>query len=157
MNTYGESKRPLWHWVLIYALIGGLIYGVVYYFFYANKNRYQAPWSKNRCCLNLRKARSSLKLRAPRRQLENIVTLTATGFAPSPLTIQAGETVAWVNGSGRLATVDSAPHPAHTDYPLLNLGEFADGETLTLTFPDPGTYYYHNHLDATQFGSIIVQ
>ncbi|MBI3384691.1 hypothetical protein HY030_00680 [Candidatus Gottesmanbacteria bacterium] len=37
-NSYG--KRPLWQWVLIYIVIGAVVYGVVYYFFFANKGGY---------------------------------------------------------------------------------------------------------------------
>lgn len=85
------------------------------------------------------------------------VTLTANGFIPQVLTIKAGDTVTWVNNSGVQATVNSDPHPLHTAYPPLNLGEFNDGDSLSLTFPKPGRYGYHNHLDATQTGIIIVK
>lgn len=36
--AYG--KRPLWQWVLIYLVIGGVIYGLIYYFMFANKGGY---------------------------------------------------------------------------------------------------------------------
>lgn len=39
-NSYG--KRPMWQWILIYAVIGIVIYGIVYYFFFAKKgNNYK--------------------------------------------------------------------------------------------------------------------
>ncbi len=28
----GYGKRPLWQWILLYLVIGGLIYGLVYFF-----------------------------------------------------------------------------------------------------------------------------
>lgn len=28
----GYGKRPLWFWVLIYLIVGGLVYWLVYYF-----------------------------------------------------------------------------------------------------------------------------
>lgn len=34
-NYYG--KRPLWQWILIYLVIGGVIYGLIYYFFLGNR------------------------------------------------------------------------------------------------------------------------
>lgn len=37
-NNYG--KRPLWQWILIYLIIGGIIYYAVYYFAFANKGGY---------------------------------------------------------------------------------------------------------------------
>lgn len=87
---------------------------------------------------------------------QDTVTLRADGFAPKVLTIHAGETVTWVNNSGTQATVNSDPHPVHTAYPPLNLGEFNDGDTVSVAFPKPGRYGYHNHFDANQTGTIIV-
>ncbi|MBI3485402.1 hypothetical protein HY025_00495 [Candidatus Daviesbacteria bacterium] len=37
-NYYG--KRPLWQWILIYAVIGGVIYFLVYYFVFAKNGSY---------------------------------------------------------------------------------------------------------------------
>lgn len=90
-------------------------------------------------------------------QEQNSITLTSTGFSPSILNIKAEDKVTWVNKSGTNATVHSSPHPTHTDYTPLNLGIFSDGGTLSLDFDKPGTYRYHNHLNASQFGSIVVQ
>ena len=85
------------------------------------------------------------------------VTLTPTGFNPSTLTIKAGTKVTWTNQSGETATVNSDPHPIHTDYPPLNLDEFSNGGTLSLTFDKAGTYGYHNHLNPSEHGTIVVQ
>lgn len=38
---YGYGKRPLWQWILLYVVIGGIIYGLIYYFVLAkNSNSY---------------------------------------------------------------------------------------------------------------------
>jgi len=29
----GYGKRPLWQWILLYVIIGGIVYFGVYYFF----------------------------------------------------------------------------------------------------------------------------
>jgi hypothetical protein len=34
-SNSGYGKRPLWQWVLLYIIIGGVIYGLVYYFVFA--------------------------------------------------------------------------------------------------------------------------
>lgn len=34
----GYGKRPLWQWILIYVVVGAIIYGLIYYFVIA-KNR----------------------------------------------------------------------------------------------------------------------
>lgn len=39
-SGYGYGKRPLWQWILIYVVIGGLVYAAVYYFFFANNGGY---------------------------------------------------------------------------------------------------------------------
>jgi len=39
-NNYGYGKRPLWQWILIYVVIGGIIYGLVYYFVFAKNGGY---------------------------------------------------------------------------------------------------------------------
>lgn len=36
----GYNKRPLWQWIVIYVILGAIIYGVVYYFFLNKNNGY---------------------------------------------------------------------------------------------------------------------
>lgn len=47
MAEYGKGygKRPLWQWVAIYVVVGGLIYGAVYYFYIAKKGGYSTGGS----------------------------------------------------------------------------------------------------------------
>ncbi|MEO8581382.1 MAG: hypothetical protein ABI425_02245 [Patescibacteria group bacterium] len=33
----GYGKRPLWQWVLIYVIIGSIIYGLIYFAIFAKK------------------------------------------------------------------------------------------------------------------------
>lgn len=33
----GYGKRPLWQWIAIYAVVGAIVYGLVYYFVFYNK------------------------------------------------------------------------------------------------------------------------
>lgn len=88
---------------------------------------------------------------------QNIITLTQDGFSPSTLTIKTGTKATWINKSGSQAAVNSNPHPVHTNYSPFNLGSFSDGSTLSLIFDKTGTYGYHNHLNPSQSGTIIVQ
>ena len=85
------------------------------------------------------------------------VTVTDGGFNPSTLTIKAGTKVTWINKSGAVISINSNPHPIHTDYSPLNLGTVQDGASVSLTFDKPGTYGYHNHLNPSQTGTIVVQ
>jgi flagellar basal body-associated protein FliL len=38
-NNY-YSKRPLWQWILIYIVIGAIVYGAIYYFFMKKNGGY---------------------------------------------------------------------------------------------------------------------
>ncbi len=145
-SSYG--KRPLWQWIVIYVVIGVIIYGLIYYFVLAKKgNVYNRP--------------SQVQTASPSPTVavvdKNAVTLSQNGYSPASITIKKGERVTWVNKSGAAATVSSDPHPTHTDYPPLNLGKFPDEGSVSLTFDKPGTYGYHNHLNPGQKGTVIVQ
>lgn len=88
---------------------------------------------------------------------ERKVNVTKAGFEPLTLKIKAGTKVVWENKSGGIANVSSVPHPIHTLYPFLNLGDFDDGKSLEVVFEDAGTYKYHNHLDSSQTGTVVVE
>ena len=154
-NGYG--KRPLWQWIAIYVVIGIVVYAAIYYFVLAKKgsssnqaNPYQSPATQTVTSPTEAAATSPAAS-------QNSVSLTSSGFTPATLTVKAGSTVTWTNNSGETATVNSDPHPTHTNYPPLNLGRFDNGGTLSLTFDKPGTYGYHNHLNPSERGTIIVQ
>lgn len=85
------------------------------------------------------------------------VTVTKDGFQPKEITIKVGEKVTWVNKSGEEVSINSAVHPTHLVYPPLNLGSVADGASVSLVFPKAGTYKYHNHLNPSQFGTVVVE
>lgn len=146
----GYGKRPLWQWILIYVVIGIVIYGLIYYFVVAKKGGYNPSPS-------IAPATNSEATTSSTETSQDNVILTANGFSPATLSIKAGTKVTWTNQSGNGATVNSNPHPSHTDYQPLNLGSFQNGGTLSLAFDKPGTYGYHNHLNPTQTGTIVVQ
>lgn len=154
-SSYG--KRPLWQWILLYLIIGVIVYGLVYYFVLAKKgnNIYNQGQSQTQTSPSTAPAVQASPSAAVDEQ--NAVTLSQTGFSPATITVKAGTKVTWTNKSGIDATVSSDPHPAHTDYPPLNLGKFSDGATHSLTFDKPGTYGYHNHFNASEKGTVVVQ
>ncbi len=88
---------------------------------------------------------------------ENVVTISSSGFSPNDITIKVGGSVTWMNSSSDMQNVSSDPHPTHTNYSPLNLGNIpADGK-VSLVFPKAGTYTYHDHLHPSFKGSITVQ
>lgn len=90
-------------------------------------------------------------------KMEAKVTVTKDGFEPQTLKVKAGTLVIWENKSGQTVTVNSDPHPIHTNWPFLNLGNFDDGMTVSVRFDNIGIYTYHNHLEPTQRGTVIVE
>ncbi len=38
----GYGKRPLWQWILIYVVVGGIIYAAIYYFVIAKNGSYNS-------------------------------------------------------------------------------------------------------------------
>ena len=85
------------------------------------------------------------------------VSLTDAGFEPQTINIKAGMTVVWTNNTSATADVSSAQHPTHLVYPPLNLGNFDPGNSVSLVFDEPGSYKYHNHLNPSKFGTVVVE
>jgi plastocyanin len=79
------------------------------------------------------------------------------GFNPASVTVKSGGTVTIKNDSSEQLEFNSNPHPVHTDNPELNVGSIAPGQSKTITVVKVGTWGYHNHLDPSDQGTIIVQ
>ncbi len=135
---------------VLFPALGGLLIlgvGIGYYSFKSS-----APKAENNSVLSSQSSQSEI---APSGQ--NVVTITADGFSPRVMTIKKGETVTWTNKDSNPHTVNSDPHPTHELYPILNtVGLIDAGQSKSLTFADPGTYTYHDHLEASLTGEVIV-
>ncbi len=99
------------------------------------------------------------------------VTYTGTEYTPKDVTIKKGGTVTWKNGSTGNMWVASAMHPTHTVYSGTSRtehcassytgakpfdqckGEAAD---YSFTFDKLGKNGYHDHINASAFGSVTV-
>ena len=97
------------------------------------------------------------KIQVPTQGPNTTITITKAGFEPKVLTIKVGTRVIWKNTSGGTVTVNSDPHPTHALFPFLNLGAFDNGSSVQAVFEKAGTYAYHNHLDSSQKGTVIVE
>lgn len=102
---------------------------------------------------------------------EVTVAYTDQGFSPKEITVALGTTVNFVNQSSKGMWVASAKHPDHTVYSGTSLNQHCpdtanasfdectavvSGNSFSFTFNKEGTWKYHNHVDATQFGTVIV-
>ncbi len=103
---------------------------------------------------------------------EVLVAYTEGGFSPASVTVRQGETVTWVNQSSRDMWVASAMHPSHAVYSGTSLSQHCpdtentafdqctagtSGSSYSFTFDNAGTWKYHDHVNAGNFGTIIVQ
>ena len=85
------------------------------------------------------------------------VDITSSGFDPSSVTINSGDTVKFVNLDSSPHRPASNPHPTHTDYPGFDaLRELQQGESYSFSFTRIGTWGYHDHLNPFAGGIIIV-
>ena len=89
---------------------------------------------------------------------EAVVTYQNGSFSPSSITVASGTTVQFMNQSSTPVWVASNPHPSHTDYPGFDaLKEVAPGENYSFTFVKTGTWGYHNHLNPSEGGAVVVK
>ncbi len=99
----------------------------------------------------------------------NTVTYTSDGFNPKSMTIAKGQSISFVNQSGNEMWVASAVHPSHTTYGGTTRQEHCPdtagtafdqcgaGGSYTFTFGKSGNWNYHNHLRASDFGTVIIK
>jgi len=99
------------------------------------------------------------------------VTYSGTSFTPATVTIARGGTVTFVDASTRGFWVASAMHPDHVVYDGTTraahcaagytgpapFDECGTGSSYSFTFTKTGTFGYHDHLNATAFGKVVVQ
>ena len=94
------------------------------------------------------------------------VYITPAGFNPETVVVKPGDTVKWVNTDSAPHWPASAMHPTHNDYPEPGgcIGSKFDackglafGEKYDLIFNITGTWAYHDHLNPTVYGKVIVQ
>lgn len=84
------------------------------------------------------------------------ITYTDNGFAPATITVKSGTTVTVKNASSNSLQFDSDPHPQHTNNKELNVDDVPPGSSQTFVADTKGTFGYHNHLNASDTGTIIV-
>lgn len=79
-------------------------------------------------------------------------------FLPSELKIKKGDTVVWTNFDSSPAWPASAFHPTHQVYPGFDaLKGINAGESYSFTFDKVGSWKYHNHLNLSVTGVVIVE
>ncbi len=86
------------------------------------------------------------------------VSFSGGTFSPASVTVAVGGTVTFKNDDASTTfNLASDPHPTHTDYLPLNVGLLAPGKSATVTFSKAGTFGYHNHLNSSETGTVVVK
>ena len=92
------------------------------------------------------------------KEIAQTVSYTDSGFVPETIEINSGETVRFINNSSVGVWVASDSHPAHdilSTFDQFGIGE--PGESYDYTFNKVGSWDYHDHVDASKLGTIIVK
>ncbi|OGG56902.1 hypothetical protein A3D71_00245 [Candidatus Kaiserbacteria bacterium RIFCSPHIGHO2_02_FULL_55_20] len=85
------------------------------------------------------------------------VVLTDAGFLPHDVAVKVGGTVTFSTARGEPFWPASDPHPVHTIYPEFDPQKpIKAGESWSFTFRREGTFKYHDHLGAQNWGTVLV-
>lgn len=94
------------------------------------------------------------------------VEIMAAGFYPSSVTISAGQEVKFVNKDAQTHWPASDSHPTHTVYPQSGgcissafdaCKALAQDEEWEFIFTQTGTWNYHDHLNPSLTGTVVVE
>lgn len=85
------------------------------------------------------------------------ITYTDSGFSPSKITVKSGSKVTIKNETSRALQFNSDPHPVHNGNQELNVDLVPSGQTKTFTVTKKGSFGYHDHLDPSKVGTIVVE
>ena len=84
------------------------------------------------------------------------ITFTNDGISPSTLIVKKGIKLTVENKSLNELEFSSDDHPSHTDDPELNMSVLQPGESASFTPLTVGTHGFHDHIDDSKVGKIIV-
>ncbi len=98
-----------------------------------------------------------------------LVRYTEEGFTPATITVPVGTSIMFVNESGREMWVGADEHPTHTNYDGTSKNEHCvegevsasfdqctRGDSYSFTFTKAGTFDYHDHVNASYRGTVVV-
>lgn len=94
------------------------------------------------------------------------VVVTDNGFSTKEVKIKKGDAVRWTNQSSTLSWPASAIHPTHSIYPEKGgcidstfdaCRGLSKGESFIFVFNFVGSWKYHDHLDPSKIGTVVVE
>ena len=88
----------------------------------------------------------------------NLVVIKDNTLNPQQLTVKKGTTVSWANNDESPHWIASDPYPTQTDLPELDSKKgLLQGETYQFKFDKAGRFGYHDKLNSSISGTIIVE
>ncbi|MCZ3364319.1 MULTISPECIES: cupredoxin domain-containing protein [Methanobacterium] len=79
----------------------------------------------------------------------NTIIIQNFTFKPNPMHVKAGDVVRWTSH-------DNAPHKIVSDTGNFESPDLNNGDTFTYTFDKKGEFNYHDELDSSIKGKVIV-
>lgn len=102
---------------------------------------------------------------------EQTIEITTDWFSPNSLTVNVWDTVSFINKDTVPRWPASGMHPTHTNYPGSSIEKcwtpeqvnifdackwLAQNEIFSFVFKEKWEWKYHDHLDPSKYGTIIV-
>lgn len=85
------------------------------------------------------------------------VTIDGGVLNPVEVTINVGDSIVWLNKDTTVRKIASDPHPSHSALPELLSPDLAANQTYSFKFMTAGTWAYHDHLNPTLKGTVVVK
>jgi plastocyanin len=86
-----------------------------------------------------------------------VVRITDKGFEPATLTVRKGTKITWSNSGESLHQVAANPFPKGTDLSSLRSEILNNDQDYTYTANTAGSFGYHDQLNPTINGTLIVK
>ncbi len=176
-KKYSYGRRPLWHWIVLYVVLGGAAYGLVYYLFFAKNGvyNYTSTQYQNNEQYNVnnqppptpatdqKQTNPTDANSANQNQVAPVVpkntvntkpaTLSLTinnfNFIPNDVTVHKGTTVTWKN-------LDSVSHTVTGYAGGLDSAYINNGSSYSYTFTAVGIFKYYCALHPEMIGVVKV-
>jgi plastocyanin len=86
------------------------------------------------------------------------VQVTKDGFVPASITIEKGSVVEWSSKDSTTShIIEANPFPTGKDLPDLKSGQMGSGATYRFKFTQAGSFGYHDQLNPTTSGTVVVK
>lgn len=146
------SKRAVTAGLVTLVVIAAVIFAV----FAMNKDA-AAPASETSDTVETQTTESETEVQSEVGATETAtITFTNAGFTPGSLTVKKGATITVKNTSSTEVQFSSDDHPTHRLNTEMNLKTLQPGESASFTAETVGTHGFHDHIDDSKTGTLIV-